>query len=361
MSIDINPSLFRNDSNVEHVIPKISSENELEDIRNRETKVEIEGDIFTYSGVNFKPMSKKELLNEEIDIESLNLTTSTSTQNKTDNRVIVAFRDPEDSQKIIAYKLDKKIVDELKESFSSDNFFQREDGILRLNDTAEAYVAGWLLDIKENRGYEKADVNGNGFIDKNEEGNLNIGFDHNTKYNYLGDKIDYIQASVGEKKYQKYSDTNDGRRSSMDSSYTPKDILDYQSLKFKNSIEKELSHTLELDKDKDGTITLKEGQADFTPKGENTESFLIEKVKWNHDRWVEHSNIILDWENLKTREVPTMDIVTQEEIEEALKKSKEASKKFNEINNVREMIESQYEDKNIKKYDTVEDKFSIKV
>jgi len=361
MSIDVNPALFRNDSGLERVTPTITSENELEGIRKRETKVEIEGDIFTYSGVSFKSMTQKELLHEEIDLESLNLTTSTTTKNKTDDRIIIAFRDPEDSEKIIAYKLDKEVVDDLKQSFSSDNFFQREDGILRLNNEVENYVAGWLLDIKKNRGYEKADVNANGRIDKNEEGNLNIGFDHNTKYDYLGDKIDYIHTYVGERKYQKYSDTMDGMRSSMETAYTPNDILDFQSLKFENSIEKELSHTLELDKDKDGTITLKEGQADFTPKGKNAESYLIEKIKWNHNRWVEHSNIILDWENVKTREVPTMDIVTQEEREEALLKSKEASKKFNENNNVKEFIESLYDDENIKRYDKTEDEFSIKV
>ncbi|WP_024954558.1 hypothetical protein [Sulfurospirillum arcachonense] len=305
MSINVDLSMLKHQENTEHVPTKVHSDRELESIRNEETKVIVEGDLFTYRGVNFKPMSEKELLSEKIDTKLLNLTQLTSSNNSTDDRVIVAFRDPNDPENVIAYKLDKEVVDELKGSFSSTDFFQREDGILRLNANAEKYIAGWVLEIKEDRGYEKADVNADGIVDENEDDNLNVGFEHYTDYEYLGEKIVTAHSFVGERTYQKFSDTADNNNLTS--------ILNNQALEFENTIEKELAHTIELDKDKDGTITLKEGMVDFTPKDKDVEKHLADKVKQDHDKWVSNENIVLDPNKIMMRDIVTRKFMTEEE------------------------------------------------
>lgn len=316
MRIDVDLSMLKHNENTEQSKPKvITSAEELEKIREKETEVLIEGDLFTYTGVNFEPMSTKELLLEKIDVSSLDLSTQTSSTNKKDDRVVVAFRDPNDPEKVIAYKLDKDVVAELKESFSSTDFVQREDGILRLNANAEKYVAGWVLDIKENRGYEKADANGDGRVDKDEEGDLNVAFDHHSDYDYLGEKIVTAHTYVGERTYQKFSDTRDYSNNS--------NIINNQVLKFENTIEKELGNTIKLDKDKDGTITLKEGMVDFTPKDKALDEHLVDTVKENHDAWVRKNHIVLDPQKILNRDIPTEEISTYEEKLEELEKFKE--------------------------------------
>jgi len=316
MSINVDLSMLKHNDETAHTLPKlITSAKELEAIRKKEADVIIEGDLFTYSGVNFKPMTKDELLTEKIDIKSLKLSTQTSSTNKKDDRVIVAFRNPSDPENVIAYKLDKEVVADLKNSFSSTDFFQRKDGILRLNASAEDYVAGWVQDIKENRGYEKADVNGNGRIDKDEEGDLNIGFDHHTDYDYLAEKIVTAHTFVGERIYQKFSDTMDMKNST--------NIMNSQALKFEDTIENELGNTIELDKDKDGTITLREGMVDFTPKNKDIEEHLVDKVKNDHDAWVRKNHIVLDHQTILTRDIVTNKITTYEEKLEKLEELKQ--------------------------------------
>lgn len=300
MNINVDPSFFQRHEDSAHVTPQVNSNKDLESIRKKETDVTIEGDIFTYSGVSFAPMTTEELINEKIDMKSLNLKSTTTSEKTIDDRIIIAFRDPNDPKNIIAYKLDSEIVDELKASFSTTDFFQREDGILRLNAEAEAYVAGWVQDIKENRGYEKADANGNGFIEENEQGELNIGFDHHSDYDYLGEKIVSAHTAVGGKTYQKFSHTGDSVGTT-----TP---LVNQALKFENTIEKELSHTIKLDKDKDGTIALKEGLEDFTSSEQSVEELVASKTKINHDAWVTNSDIVLDLQKIETRDIATQDI-----------------------------------------------------
>ena len=333
-NVQIDPALFQQVDKQESIAPQVYSQDDLDYLRKKETEVSIKGDIFTYSGVNFKPLTQEELLNEKIDIKSLDLKSMTTSKETVDYRTIIAFRDPSDPEKIIAYKLDKEIVDELKESFSADNFFQREDGILRLNTEAEAYIAGWVQDIKINRGYENADANGNGYIEDDEKGELNVGFDHNTDYDYLGEKIVSAHTAVGARKYQKYSDTQDY--------LNPTNILHNQSLKFKDTIEKELSHTLKLDKDKDGTITLKEGLEDFTHSNNNVENYLVEKVKSNHNTWVRDFDIVLDPNAIATRDISTLEIRTQEEWEQATKELNEHMIKIQTDEKTLKMMEDQW-------------------
>ncbi|SFP96657.1 hypothetical protein [Hydrogenimonas thermophila] len=296
MPIHVDPSKFQRPewhdfpSKVPKLADKDYSQRELDRIKKEPTEVNIDGDVYTASRVSFKRMSRDELRYEEIDINSLNLTTETTGKDPVDRRVIVAFRDPNDPEKVIAFKLDRDVVKDLKKAFSSKDFFQRDDGILRLNGDAEEYLAGWYQDIKYSRGYEKADLNKNGRIDENEKGDLKIGFDRTTYYDYLGDKIVSANLKADGLKYQKYSETLDlpnEERGGLNS-------IASKALKYEKTIEKELNHTLKLDKDKDGVVTLKEGLVDFTAKNQSVEERVVEDIKIRHEDMIRRDLIKID-------------------------------------------------------------------
>jgi len=320
MSIHIDPNLLNRHMNSEHVLPTIKhTPDELKAIREAPTEIITEGDIFTYAGVNFQELSKNQLIEEKIDKSSLNLSQISHSSGTGDDRLIVAFRDPLDKEKVIAYKLDQETVQGLQEKFSSDNFFQRKDGILRLNKQAEAYVAGWVQDIKINRGYDEADLNGNGIIEKNEQGELKIGFDHNSDYDYLDMKIVTAHNSVGTRTYQKYSDTTNANN--------PVNILNTQALKVKDTIEKALEQSINFDKDKDGIITLKEGLEDFAHNGNSIEEEILQKTQESHKAWVEkekdEGRNVLDSTTVLVRDIPIAQIQNDQdrrEIKEAMAK-----------------------------------------
>ena len=314
--------------NFQHILPKNSFPKNAQELQKEETKFNIKGDVFTSQNIELKPLSNEELKKEKIEISSLNLYEKTTSSNYKDERTIVAFRIPnKDISKpdiIMAYKLDEKTIADLKSSFSSSDFFQRDDGILRLNGAVEKYISGWVMDIKDNRGYEKADANGNGVIDGNEAGELNISFDRHTDYSYLGEKIVSTNTNItGKRTYLKYSKTGDysnekyKREHPEDKNYKDmKDgILRTQTLKFKNTIRDELAHTIKLDKNKDGTITLEEGLEDYVPKGENLKTHFINKTESSHLAWVRVNSILLEPNILKHRNLP-IETMTKKEREE---------------------------------------------
>jgi len=303
----------------DNIAPKTIDNLERDRINKQKTSVKIDGDIFQYRGVNFKPLTQKELIEEKIDISSLDLSSKSTTSNSQDNRVIIAFRDPEDKEKIIAYKLDKEAFEGLEKKFSSSDFFQREDGIVRLNKAAEQYVAGWVLEIKKNRGYEEADKNNDGFINDKEKGDLRVAFEHRTDYDYLDEKTINIRSIAGEKIYQKFSHTEESRRTDG----TQNTIIKSQTLKFGNSVENELSHTLRLDENKDGTITLREGLEDYTPEDKTVDEHLAKSVYNSHMHWIYDDRLVkrtLPLNIVGIRDISPEQILSNKEREEANKK-----------------------------------------
>ena len=289
--------------------------------KDKEQTVDIKGDVFTYEGVNFKTLSENDLENEEI--KDVSLSSLTSSDKQVDDRVVVAFRDPQDKENIITLKLERDVFNELKNSFSSDNFFNRKDGIVRLNKDVEKYIAGWMLDIKENRGYDQADKDGNGFINEAEKDNLRVAFDHKTEYSYLKRKVVEVKTAVGDRTYQKLGDTTD--------KITNPDAISTRSAKFENTVEKELSHTLKLDKDKDGSITLEETLVDFTPKDTTVKDNLIKVSTEEHIAWINKEHPKLHEFRLEVNSLSTQDIQTEEEMRKAWDKMIKHSKKSNDL------------------------------
>ena len=313
MPIQIDPNMFSESlfqNTPSHVKAKVLTNQERETLLKAKPEVLIEGDLFTYGGVNFKKLSKEDLQNEKIDVTKLNLTQSFTTQEREDKRVIIAFRDPQNPLEVIAYKLDREIIAELKKNFSKGDFFQREDGILRLNGAAEKYIAGWVLDIKKNRGYEDADANGDGLIDSDEKGNLKIGFTQQSDYSYIAKDVVHAKSRV---------DTTYTKLSELTTNDEVQTLYNRQALHFQNSVEKELAHTIKLDADKDGTLTLEEGLEDFILPETDVASTFLTQIKTEHSAWVQKLRLKLDANLLQTRELVPKDLeekIKEEELEE---------------------------------------------
>ena len=312
MSVQIDPLAFgssygfeQNDKDAAQVKAKVLTSQERDVLLKEEAKVSIKGDLFTYSGVSFEKMSRKELENEKIDYESLNLTKSFTTKDQKDHRAIVALRDPQNPSEVIAYKLDKEVLAELKESFSKQDFYQREDGIMRLSGRAEEYIAGWILDIREKRGYERADANGDGVIGANEQENLNVGFEQKSEYSYVGKQIIDAKTEVKES-YKKLSDLQENEESRA--------LYSQQTLQFEKSVEKELARTISLDKDKDGVITLEEGLGDYVAEDEELHASFVAQVQIDHIAWINKMRLQLDETLLQKREL-LLDASQEEEQE----------------------------------------------
>ena len=130
-------------------------------------------------------------------------------------RSYYAIRDPKNNGEVIVLDLSKKSIALLKEKFKGENdFFERDDGILRLNGAAEAFVAGWMQEIKHNRNYDNADSDGNGLIEGDEAKNLTIGFERQNDYDYIGHKLVSINSGMGAG-YQSLGRTPDAARNNF--------------------------------------------------------------------------------------------------------------------------------------------------
>ncbi|MBU0502425.1 MAG: hypothetical protein KJ811_04155, partial [Candidatus Margulisbacteria bacterium] len=77
---------------------------------------------------------------------------------------LVAFNDPV-SKKVAVVSLSSATMDKLKTHFGENDFYERKDGITRLDNKAEAFVGGWFGDIAYKREFFKADSNNDGKLD----------------------------------------------------------------------------------------------------------------------------------------------------------------------------------------------------
>jgi hypothetical protein len=265
------------------------------------TKTKIQGDVYIQEGVAFKRQSKDFLRSEKLEKPEVKLEK---------NEVFVAFRNPDNEKETLVIAMDKQTLKELEEGFGKKDFFKREDEIVRLSGQSERYVAGWLKEINHNRGYAKADIDENGFIDKNEEKMLNIGFERRSVYEYTGENITSIGISANGDKYQPYANTINANN--------PTDIVSAQTLEFKSTVNEELLHTIKMDKNKDGKVSLKEGLEEFVPKKEEIHEHLSQKIKSAHVEWIHTNNLNLNPNRLAYREIPTLEILTEKEREERL-------------------------------------------
>ncbi|TLD82902.1 hypothetical protein LS70_006315 [Helicobacter sp. MIT 11-5569] len=101
--------------------------------------------------------------------------------------------------------LTKENIARLKEKFDTNNFYQREDGALRLSGKAEAYVGGWVSEFLENMGADKADIDGDGKFSNQERTLILNGY----TYHLSSEKQGILDKNIGVYNLERYQYGND--------------------------------------------------------------------------------------------------------------------------------------------------------
>ncbi|WP_417326236.1 hypothetical protein [Halarcobacter sp.] len=224
-------------------------------------QISLSGTAFKSYEVNVQNRTTEELSKENLSFDNTLTKTNKSdnityqTTNENENTTNIVFTDPTNGNHV-QVALDNSTIDRLKRNFSEDDFFQRENGDIRLNAKAEAFVSGWFADIAYKREFLSSDVNNDGKLTEEEY--------LNTKNNFGIEGIDTFSKegiSTHESVYSTYVQSKD-INSFM-----------YRTGVEVNSLDDELNYTLNIDKDFDGKISLEESY-----KGEGT---IEEKVKNN--------------------------------------------------------------------------------
>lgn len=321
MGISISPSTFRNDS-YQPQTPKVHTFEELQQLKKEPTKVVVEGDVYRSSSTNFKKLTLNELQNEKFTVDTSKHTYTSHSDGSTDDMTqLVAIRDPMGSGEILTFDLSKKTINNLKEKFGdSNNFFERNDGVLRLNGAAENFVAGWMKNIKIDRNYDKADADRNGKIEGDEAQNLTIAFERQRDYDYIGKKLVQVNAVMGAN-YQSLGRSADAhplfetdKEKSEDKAqgYTyQRNITTSQYTKFENTVEKELDHTLKMDANLDGTVTMAEGLSDEF--GSNYRQQIIDDTQAFHDHLLKENSTLNDDSRLQNHNIGLYEINSKDE------------------------------------------------
>ena len=220
-------------------------------------------EAYNTDSISTKP---KQNTSEEDSFESL-LKESNKTENHSYQTNIVSedststsFTDPTNG-KLAIVSLENETIDKLKKHFEEDDFIKNEDGSLRLSDKAEKFVASWFADIAYNRDFLKADANNDGSLSEDEYSNTknNFGIEaviltqetsNSKEILYSGEKV------VEDKKYVSSLKSDDPKNTSY------RNYREFDDIK---SLDDELNTTLQIDKDFDSKITLKEA---YSTKGD---------------------------------------------------------------------------------------------
>lgn len=312
MGISISPSTFRNEP-YQPKTPKVHTFEELQQLKKEPTKVTVEGDVYHSSASNFKKLTLKELQYEKFAVDTSKHTYTSHSDGSTDDMTqLVAIRDPMGSGEILTFDLSKKTINNLKEKFGdSNNFFERSDGVLRLNGEAENFVAGWMQDIRQNRNYDKADADRNGRIEGDEAKNLTIAFERQRDYDYIGKKLVQVNAGMGGDSYQSLGRTPDVHHLFETDNIYHRNITTSQYTKFENTVEKELDHTLKMDANLDGTVTLAEGLSDEF--GSNYKQQIIDNTQAFHDHMLAENSTLNNESRLQNHNIGLYSILSEDE------------------------------------------------
>ncbi|ATB70284.1 hypothetical protein SJPD1_2186 [Sulfurospirillum diekertiae] len=279
-----------------YITPRIKpTAKELAELKKEPTKVTTEGNIYTSTAIHFKELSLEELKYEKISVDKSKFTyVSYSDGTKNEPNRLVVMHDPENNNKFVTIQLSKKSIDQLKQKFDgTNNFFERSDGTLRLNGDAEAFVAGWMQNIRVDRNYTKSDADGNGLIEGDEAKNLTVGMEGYTNYDYIGKKVVKINMGV----VAKYKILGDSAPSASKNNDEKEELQSQHSSKpspkpsFENSVEKELQHTLQMDTNLDGTVTLEESLKDQAEGTDYRQKIITSIEKFHTDFLDIHTNL----------------------------------------------------------------------
>ena len=311
MGISISPSSFRNEP-YQPKTPKVYTHDELQQLKKEPTKVAVEGDVYTSSASGFKKLTLDELKYEKFSIDTSKHEYTTHSDGSTDDMTqLVAIRDPMGSDEILTFDLSKKTIDNLKDKFGdSNNFFERSDGVLRLNGKAENFVAGWMQNIRVDRSYDKADADRNGKIEGDEAQDLTIAFERQRDYDYIGKKLVQVNAIMGAN-YQSLGRTPDAHHLFETDNLYHRNITTSQYTKFENSVEKELDHTLQMDANLDGTVTLAEGLQDEF--GSNYTQQIIDDTQEFHKKLLDDHPELNNESRLQNYNIGLYNILSQDE------------------------------------------------
>ncbi|MDD4884113.1 hypothetical protein [Sulfuricurvum sp.] len=310
MGISISPSTFRIEPH-QSMTPKVYTNDELQQLKKEPTKISVEGDVYRSSSANFKKLTLDELQHEKFAVNTSKHTYITHSDGSTDDlNQLVAIRDPMGTGEVLTFDLSKKTIDSLKEKFGdSNNFFERKDGVLRLNGAAENFVAGWMKDIRQNRNYDKADTDRNGRIEGDEAQSLTIGFERQRDYDYLGKKVVQVNAAMGAN-YQSLDRTPDAHHLFETDTTYHRNITTSQYTEFENTVEKELDHTLQMDANLDGTVTLAEGLSDEF--GSNYRQQIIDNTQEFHEDLLEDHAELNDESRLQNYDIGLYSILSKD-------------------------------------------------
>ncbi len=217
-----------------------------------------------------KEMSEEKILSSGVSNSSNNLQTqeveetsniSYETQHKLSNSSLVAFNDPTNGKYAIV-SLQNSTIDMLKNHFGEEDFYKRDDGITRLDNKAEAYVAGWFGDIAYKREFLSADSNKDGLLSDSEYENTKNSFSHHGNVLGFGDSLE-INTWVG--------DTYES------SSASSNNYINQMKNKTNITIDKQLDITINNDDDFNSEISFEEALT--THYNKNTEDSIIQLAK----------------------------------------------------------------------------------
>lgn len=224
------------------------------DVINRSTKEMSEEKIFSSdvseSSNDLKTQKEKETSNITYE-----------TQHKLSNSSLVAFNDPTNGKYAIV-SLQNSTIGMLKNHFGESDFYKRDDGITRLDNKAEAYVAGWFGDIAYKREFLSADSNKDGILSDGEYGNTKNSFSHHGTVFGFGDNIE-INTWVGDT-YQ-------------NSSVSSKNFINHMTDRIDITIDKQLDITINNDDDFNSKISFEEALT--AHYNTNTKNSIIQLAK----------------------------------------------------------------------------------
>jgi len=225
-------------------------------------KINVSGTVFTAISTTTIDRTNKELAQEQIPSIDKSAKTQKSEQISYEttaplaNSTLVAFKDPT-NDKYVILSLKNSTIDILKSHFEKDDFYKRDDGIIRLDNKAESYVSGWFADIAYKRGFLKADSDRDGKLSDFEYGNTKNAY-------YINGGISNDNKSLFEKVSNKYLEVSS------------KEAINYRPNNRPDTIDNELDWTLSINNDFDKNISLKESYN----KPNNLNNY--ENVVFNH-------------------------------------------------------------------------------
>jgi hypothetical protein len=335
MSVSINPISFNPNydnalKNMETRVENPFDKDMIEKVKKQAMEYDFSGSVYESEQVSFRKLSLKELEREKIEVKLPTRTYKTYTDGTKDSQSNIAiFRDPKDKSKYTAVELSPKTISKLKEKFDGENqFFDKGDGIIRLNGEAEEFVASWHHDIEHKRNYGNADKDGNGIIQNDEVQDLKIATERFANYDYIGRKAFFTNIGL-EATYQKLDLLEKSSEELLDSRGSEKNRIYSEYSKFENTIDKELDHTINMDEDFDGTVSLEESLKDEF--GEEYKKKIEQDIQKYHNNFLDDNPEYDNEAKIRQNNTGKHEILSEEErelIKEQFMKAKDTSQEI---------------------------------